>query len=214
MIATIWEKFSAFWAVYGPWVATSLIPTLITGLTLSPKTAGAASWIEKIWAKVKTVLNMLSLATHKDQAGTFQLPLKIGKVLKKDVGPAAILVIAILTSTITVNTGCSWLKSEGKAVGSVVYDCSKKAVMDKIEDLWPTVLVILGSGAANWEMQLLALAKEFGEEALACVVEYAAGKLEGAATVSNMDDPENPYVPALTKARQYQLAHHWTYADK
>ena len=80
---TVLEHINAFWAAYGEWITVALIPTIVAGLTISPSTKEAAGWVQKIWNGIKTVMNFLSVLTHKDQAGTFQLPLKLGKVLPK-----------------------------------------------------------------------------------------------------------------------------------
>lgn len=80
---TVLEHINAFWAAYGEWITVALIPTVIAGLTISPRTEKAAGWIPKIWDTIKMVMGFLSLLTHKDQAGTFQLPLKAGKLLPK-----------------------------------------------------------------------------------------------------------------------------------
>lgn len=73
---SILENIRDFWANYGEWMTLALIPTIVAGLTISPKTAPAAGWVTKIWDGVKIVMGFLSVLTHKDQAGTFKLPLK------------------------------------------------------------------------------------------------------------------------------------------
>lgn len=72
---SILEHIKDFWASYGEWMTIALIPTIIAGLTISPRTAPAAHWVGKIWDGVKILMNFLSVLTHKDQPGTFKLPL-------------------------------------------------------------------------------------------------------------------------------------------
>ncbi len=80
---TVLEHVSAFWATYGEWMTVAMIPTVIAGLTISPKTKPATTWVTKSWDVVKMIMGFLSVLTHKDQPGTFQLPLKAGKAIKK-----------------------------------------------------------------------------------------------------------------------------------
>lgn len=57
----------ALYKVWAPWILTSLVPSLIVGLSQSPKTKGASTLL-------KRALGLLSVVTHKDSAGTFKLP--------------------------------------------------------------------------------------------------------------------------------------------
>ena len=117
MLTAIWN----FWTTWSPWIGASLIPSIITGLALAPKLAADASFVQTIWDWVKKAMEVLSVVTHKDQPGTFKMPLKLGKLLtKKTVPPAAILLLAIGLGT----HGCSWLSSETKKAGTGLLDCA------------------------------------------------------------------------------------------
>ncbi len=79
---SVLENISEFWANYGGWIGLALIPTLITGLTISAKTAKAAPIVQKVWDGLKIIMDFLSVVTHKDKMGTFKLPLTTSE--KKD----------------------------------------------------------------------------------------------------------------------------------
>src|SRR5690349_24545766 len=115
MLSTIWSNFSAFWEAYGPWIGAALLPAIITGLTLSPKTEGAAGVVQKVWNGIKMVMDFLSVLSHKDKPGTFQLPLKAGAavamIVKKPGGPATILLVFVFAGS---QVNCSWWSSGGK----------------------------------------------------------------------------------------------------
>lgn len=53
---------------YSDFILLSLIPTIITGLTVAPKTRGAITWVRAFAA-------FFSIVTHRDEPGTFKLPL-------------------------------------------------------------------------------------------------------------------------------------------
>ena len=54
--------------VIAPFLVASFLPSLITGLSLFPKTSGIIRVIQKI-------LDGLSFVTHLDSPGTFKLPI-------------------------------------------------------------------------------------------------------------------------------------------
>ncbi len=72
---SVLENISEFWANYGGWIGLALIPTVITGLTISAKTAKAAPIVQKVWDGLKIIMDFLSVVTHKDKMGTFKLPM-------------------------------------------------------------------------------------------------------------------------------------------
>lgn len=89
MFGTIWEKWNWFWEAYGPWIGAALIPTIITGLSLSPKTEKAIPWINKAWDAFKKLMDVLSVLSHKDKLGTFQAPLNVKKLVEPTVDQKA-----------------------------------------------------------------------------------------------------------------------------
>ncbi len=192
-ISKVWAGFGEFMKTWGPWITTALIPTLIVGLSQSPKTQGAVAWL-------KYVLQFLSFVTPKDVPGTFKLPLTPAsqhpatlptkeeykmtvakmnspKATEKASGgtpPTAmvVLLIGLLGSQLGLN-GCSWVTSIGKGSKDGVVNCGVEAVMSNAANLITTVRAILTGGAVNWQEQLDAL-KAMGEDALACAL-YVVG---------------------------------------
>lgn len=79
---TVLDGIGEFWVSYGQWIGLALIPTVITGLTISAKTAKAAPVVQKIWDGIKIFMDFLSVVTHKDKMGTFKLPMQTSA--KKD----------------------------------------------------------------------------------------------------------------------------------
>lgn len=61
-----------FWHQASPWILTGLLPSVLVGLTKSPKTSG-------IGKAISGLLQVVSVLTHKDHAGTFKLPLVVKK---------------------------------------------------------------------------------------------------------------------------------------
>ena len=130
---------TAFWTAWGPWITMFLVPTLLTGLSVSPKTKQAHTVVEKAWNGLKTVLQYLSIATFKDQPGTFQLPLKMGALVKKAAknpdppggpGACAALIIAVSLGSLMNLSACHWWQGEtGQQVKQGMIDCGKQAVM-------------------------------------------------------------------------------------
>lgn len=211
----IWQAFLDFWALYGPWIATALIPTIVTGLSLSPKTAPGAPFVQKIWDKIKMVMDFLSVLTHKDKPGTFQLPLKVGKVISKSdngsSGPAAALVFVVLFGSL-YQVNCDWITSGAKEGGKIAIDCTVKSASEKAGDLLPAVMAIL-YGADSWKEQLSALGKDFGRDALACAIALAEERLFGQIPPQGMGDLENPDVVAFNRAREYTRSQDWVFVE-
>lgn len=197
------QNFGEFWKTWGPWISVSLIPTLIAGLSVSPKTKPAANKFQSIWNGIKTILGMLSLVTHKDEPGTFQLPLKAGKIVKRKkkdktppstpTGPgcaAGLIIIALGTGS--TQSACSWFRSDTvKDIGQGLIDCGIQAVQSNARSLLPTILAILTGKADNWKDQVEALAKEFGRDATACALRVASEELINSVPASgSADDPK------------------------
>lgn len=209
-MSELWNKFGELLAVYGPWLSLSLIPSIITGLSLSPKTEAGATWLKNAWNKVKTVLDFLSILTHKDAPGTLQMPLKLNKIMGPK-PPAAMLAVIILFGSIT-GPGCNWFKKTGGEVGDIVVDCGERVISNKAGDLLPTVMDILMAGGSNWKSTLMSLAKQFGTEALACAVQLAEDRFKGNAEVNGAGS-NNPDFLALTRAKQYSAENKWVYKE-
>jgi hypothetical protein len=150
------------------------------------------STVQKVWDLIKQVLAFLSVATFKDQPGTFQLPvvggLKMTKQLrmaKKPVtpnsgnlgGPGLALVICF---ALIQNACCAWTgtcKTVPGQIATDVIDCGKDSIKAEVAHLLPTVVAILTGGAPDWSSQLDAL-KIMGFEALSCAIAAAAQDLQ------------------------------------
>ena len=178
------EQFGEFWKVWGPWISISLIPTIIAGLSISPKTAPEAAFVSKAWGMIKQFLSFFSLATFKDDAGTFQAPKVLSvpfrMVFKKTPPPTALILFFVMGAT-TLSGCCAWTGTCGKddvggQVATGAINCGKAAIIKEIANLLPTVLAVLTGGAANWDTQLNALGG-VGADALACAIQQATGQL-------------------------------------
>lgn len=208
-MSSIFTAIIGFWTTYGPWIGAALIPTIITGLSLSPKTALEATWVQKIWNVVKQVMGFLSLATPKDTVGTFQLPLKLGKVLnKKNVPPAggaALLLIFVFT-----NSGCTWFKSEVKTAETIGLNCLEQGIKDKYMDLVPVVIAATTGGALTQVIE--AFGKEFGEDVVACAAKDAKtqllAQLPAGGAIAN-----DPTTAKVNKLNMVIKAKKWTYSE-
>jgi hypothetical protein len=196
-ISKLWSGFGDFMKVWGPWITTALIPTLIVGLSKSPQTQGAVAWL-------KYVLQFLSFLTPRDTPGTFKLPLKAVTPVpnelptkeefkasmirakmrtdsdKTDVDPPPGALLILLIGSLAFSpalSGCSWVTSIGKGSKDGVINCSVESVMSGAANLIATVRAIVTGGAVNWAEQLDAL-KEMGEDALACALYVVGDQLQ------------------------------------
>jgi hypothetical protein len=195
---------STFLATYWPWIMTALIPTLITGLSLSPKTAPEAAWLQKAWDYLKKFMNVFSVATHKDESGTFKLPLHLGKLLKKKMVPPAVLIIL----GIGVHHGCATMSAGLKKAGSIAADCTIQAVKDQEKDLVP----VLAAAAEGTSLATIAtsLAGAFTEDAMACAAKDAktllASKLAAGAAPGSSATNVNKLAKLIADRK-------WTYKE-
>ncbi len=214
------KALSNFWRDWGPWITVSLIPTIITGLSLSPRTAPAATAVQKVWDSIKKILDFLSVAKFKDAPGTFQLPLKMGKVAHtvklKMAGPAkkppassgvALLLIATL---VHASSGCAWIHSTGKQIGSDAIDCAVEAVRSNAAHLLPIVKAIITGEAPNWAEMLTAFVKEFGRDAVACALQQASSDIQASSPAAGTATGD-AQLQGLTKARTYIDDQKWSF---
>ena len=210
---TFWTKFAEFWEVWGPFIGTALIPTIITGLSISAKTVEAKNWVEKVWNLFKQAMDFLSVATPKDKAGTFQLPFKAGVLLKKkeDVPPVLILILAL--SLPMHQSGCSWFKSAGKEAKTTAIDCSVDAVKDNARALVPAILGILTGGSFNWKEQVQVFVKEFGRDATACALQAALQRLNDPVASEPVEDPETVRAESTKRADELVIEQGWVYSN-
>jgi hypothetical protein len=183
-------SFRHFWSEWGPFIAVYLIPTIITGLSVSPKTQEAAGWVAKIWGFVKKILAIFSVATFKDEPGTFQVPVanKNLKAMVKKGGKGAVSLLLIGGLILSQSGCCTWTgtceSKAGKIVTEVV-NCAKESIKSQAFHLLPAVAAIITGGAPNWKDQLDSL-KAMGWEALACALSQVSQEL-----LAMSNPPEN-----------------------
>ncbi len=220
-MGNVMSAIGEFLKVWGPWITTALIPTLIVGLSKSPKTRGVVDVL-------KYILQFLSIVTPKDHPGTFKLPLTAPAKLppKADGGvsrlgpPAAMFLVVFLlgrfllvSASSGVAVGCSWVGSIVGGSKDGVINCGVQSVMENAGNLIATVRAILTGGAVNWKEQLDAL-KNLGEDALACALYVVGDELQkqSAAPPGVSDSPEKAKARATAaqgsrKASSYLQEH-------
>lgn len=200
------SSLAVWWVHWGPWIGAALIPTIITGLSLSAKTAPEAAWVQKAWDFLKTAMGYLSVVTPKDAPGTFQLPLKLGKVFKsKSVPPALVLVLLGSSLTLGVEDGCAWTKHEASVIENNIIDCTKaeKNVIDSspqslimvVLDIGSRIVEAAPSGADALSQLAVELAKEYGEPIVACVFD----KMRPSATKPTLDGKDMAIVATISR---------------
>jgi hypothetical protein len=207
-MSTLWEKFSEFWAAWGPWISVSLVPTIIVGLSVDPRTAAAKTAFEKGWNFFLKVLDALSVAKPKNRPGTFQLPLKLGALVSKKDGTALVLIFALSGYSMM---GCAWLTSTGKETKNVVVDCSIAAVQDNARALVPAIIGILTGGAVNWKEQVTVFAKEFGRDATACALTAALQRLNEPIAAEPLVNQMEANAEGAQRAADFIEAEGWEY---
>jgi hypothetical protein len=184
------QILGSFLKVWGPWITLSLIPTLIVGLSKSPKTRGFVDIL-------KYALQFLSVVTPADHAGTFKAPLTAtvklppkkdeppdlpgppkGKRTPTPLGPAIMILCGSLLGLGVSNVaGCSWFTTVGKGSREGVINCGIESVMSDAKNLYVTIRAIVTGGAVNWKEQLDSL-KTLGEDALACALQVVGDELQ------------------------------------
>lgn len=163
-----------FWKTISPWVLGSLIPSIITGLSLLPKTAGAGATLKKFLA-------LLSVLSFKDDDATFKAPLRVTakKKSKKKVdnvgkdcaaGMALLLIVSLLN-------GCVPGQPKLENAKQAVIFCAATAVKNAVVSFLPTIISILTNQPVNWQAQLDAL-KGLEPEAVACATRAAIDQLK------------------------------------
>jgi hypothetical protein len=205
------QSFRTFWATWGPWICLSLIPTIITGLSVSPKTAKAVPIIQKVWDALKSFLDMFSVATFKDKAGTFQLPLKLGKLFTKNNTPPTVGLILIMALTLP-QTGCCKLFGMCDGTDQALVDCASQAALTNAPQLLPIVKGILTGQSEGWMGKIWDLIKEFGRDAVACAMQQVGQDL--LASVPPGGEPTPDQATALegaNRARQFSAEQKWQF---
>ncbi len=213
------DAIRSFWETWGMWISLALIPTLITGLSLSPKTKQYATWLGKLWDGIKPYLARFSVATFKDQPGTFKAPLTSGVKEDKPLPPAAgpgcaAALFCVLSSAIPVSS-CAWLSSTGSKVEEVVIDCAIQSVKDVAIQILPVVVAILTGNSPDWRKMLEGLAKEMGRDVVACALNEAAIELQAKIPATGPDGTSvtAEAMQGTQKARTYLGEKKWQFKE-
>jgi hypothetical protein len=208
------ESFRNFWHVWGPWISLSLIPTIITGLSVSPKTSKAVPFIQKAWDALKSFLDMFSVATFKDKPGTFQLPLKAYKLFEKKTPPTAPTAIILILALSIPGAGCCKLFGDcGTGVKQDIIDCTSQAALTNAPQLLPIVKDILTGKTDGWAGRIWDLIKEFGRDAVACAMQQVGQDLL-ASVPPGGGTPTPEQATALEgadRARQFTAEQKWQF---
>ena len=203
---------STFFSTYWPWIVTALIPTLITGLSLSPKTAPEAAWLQKALDYLKKVLSVFSVATFKDQVGTFKLPLFLDKIIKK-VPPSAVILAIFLGASLS----CAGVQKDIKTAAGVVATCSGSAAKQTASGLVPVI-----EAAAQQDGDILTnvvegLLKVFTGDVVACSVKDAKADLIAKLPAGKSMDAASPSefkaVAAPNKLAKLIRDKQWSYKE-
>lgn len=212
MLNTFLTNFAAFWETYGAYIGAALIPTIITGLSLSPKTEKAGPLVQKIWDGIKMAMNFLSVLTHKDKPGTFQLPMKAGALLPKKPGDGGGAVALALVLLVSSQASCSWWQKNGGDVKKAAISCAKESVQSSAGGLMNTMVGILtGASEDSWRKQTASLAKSFGQDAVACATRLAMEKITN--PVQSEPDPEVLKATATARARALEVENGWAFTE-
>lgn len=202
-MSSIFHSIVEFWISYGPWIGAALIPTVIAGLSLSPKTAATATLIGQVWSLIKQAMGLLSLATFKDQPGTFQLPLKLGKVVSKKTSSTGIIALFFLAHT----SSCAWLKSDAKSIGNTILHCAGQEVKDVASELVPTLITAVGSHT-SFDKIVEGLINQFGLNIVGCAALDAKKELAARIPVGG-PIANNPTVIELNKLNTLIASKKW-----
>lgn len=226
MLSDFFIEFSEFWAAWGPWISITLIPTLITGLSMSPRTKKAASVLSKLWTNSKVVLEVFSLATHKDQPGTFKLPFQSArkKTKKSDsdsdggASSGACAAVFILAISSLPQAGCSWFQGDTiKNIGTGAINCTVQAIQSNARSLLPTVLAILTGKKVDWKNQLEDVGKEAGRDVLGCALVIASQELimsvPASGSGAELDAAVQNAQRGVLKASEYINDKNWTFTE-
>jgi hypothetical protein len=206
-----WTTLVWLWVHYSPWLVASLLPSLIAGLVISPKTEKAASVLQKILDILKKIIGFFSILTHKNDPGTFQLPFYLGKLKKPKVVPPAATILLIICVSLPQLSCCKVFGLCGDTAKDLI-DCAKEAIVSKTPHLIPIVKDIL-TGSGDWKTSLFDLIKEWGKDAVACAMQQVGQDL--LASVPPGAEPSTPEQSAalegVKRKREFEADQKWQF---
>jgi hypothetical protein len=142
-LAAAWNYFDLYLA---PALAAVLLPSLITGLTSIPKTAGLVRYL-------LLAVRFCAAVTHRDEAGTFKLPFGLGTVLQIVISffrqPPPAAGAAALALLFAFSSGCGYCldvahKLEPRCqVQDIASKCGLPAVEKVVQQIFPQVVLAL-----------------------------------------------------------------------
>lgn len=160
---------------YWPAVVAAL-PSLITALTAYPRAAGVVKVL-------RTLLDLASVLTHKDSAGTLKLPLTKSAQPASMVPPplpsapgsssghaSTSVMIAIVAGAVSIGLACLL---SGCAGGPVFGSCLKNVAAPDAEAV-VTAVVEIASNPTGYIEALIELGKQLGPNVVSCVAKAIA----------------------------------------
>jgi len=185
-----WTTLVWLWVHYSPWLVTAFLPSIIAGLMISPKTQKAAGKVQWVLDVLKKLIGFLSVATFKDEPGTFKLPFYAGALLVKKTEepkvetkdppatpPVAAGLILILALSLPQSGCCKLFGVCGDGPGQDIIDCTTQAAMTNAPQLLPIIKDILTGQGDGWSKKIWDLIKEFGRDAVACAMQQVGQDL-------------------------------------
>lgn len=155
-----------------PWLVSSALPSIITGLRNEPQVAGIMS----------KILFFMSFLTYKDQPGTFQNPPVMG-MMKRQGKKAMALALAVTTAS-----SCAYFKAHPK-----VLNCATDAVAQALPGVIGAVVEALQPNEGPDWSALAVLEGKYGLDMIICAVQalmpdaekHAAHSTQAAAVARN-----------------------------
>jgi hypothetical protein len=196
-----------------PWLIASAIPSLIAGLSKSPRYVGLVSYL-------KVTMQVLGWAAHKDAEGTFKLPLTGWKGFvelapKPDAGEPPVIVgppppaipppgAALLLLLCVGTASCG---AAGKQFLVDMESCATGAVPGALSDTVQQAIQSMegNAGAQSWEDFSKGELVRYGIDAGICVVQAAYHALSQSLGQKGQIDPS--IVKGRERASEWLEAH-------
>lgn len=120
----------------------------------------------------------------------------------------------LIVLALVLCSSCAWLTTSAKKVEQVTVHCADVAVRQNVVSLLPLVMAVVTGNADNWRQQLEAVAKEFGQDALACTLQAAQDALEESAKVDDAGARKMAAADtSASKTRQFIKEKKYVFAD-
>lgn len=175
------QKVITFLTTYWPVIA-AMVPTLLVGLSKAPTGGSAMDWL-------KWVLQLFSVVTHKDQEGTFKLPLtaKMQKPLPLAAMLPLVLISLALAGCCKPGSTSSFCKAETSVTG-----CAKLEGTKVFQDMMKEINDILDATKGDY-MQLLGDLEAKGADIFDCAWTKITGLPVASATLNQRGERIKAY---------------------